>query len=93
MPLLTMARHRATEALGQLQVMVFKADILIDDRSGDRDVVRGGFGDDGRYGDGGGATRCTEVHRFLLTDAHGQPISSVRDRKVVCNRVLGVLLQ
>ena len=26
-------------------------------------------------------------------DAHGQPISSVRDRKVVCNRVLGVLLQ
>ena len=82
-----------TEALRQLQVMVFKADILIDDRSGDRDVVRGGFGDDGRYGDGGGATRCTEVHRFLLTDAHGQPISSVRDRKVVCNRVLGVLLQ
>ena len=54
----------------------------------------GGFGDDRRYGDdGGGATRCTEVHRFLLTDAHGQPISSVRDRKVVCNRVLGVLLQ
>jgi hypothetical protein len=82
-----------TEALRQLQVMVFKADILIDDRSGDQDVVRGGFGDDGRYGDGGGATRCTEVHRFLLTDAHGQPISSVRDRKVVCNRVLGVLLQ
>jgi len=80
-----------TEALRQLQVMVFKADILIDDRSGA--VGRGGFGDDGRYGDGGGATRCTEVHRFLLTDAHGQPISSVRDRKVVCNRVLGVLLQ
>lgn len=80
-----------TEALRQLRVMVFKADILIDDRSGA--VGRGGFGDDGRYGDGGGATRCTEVHRFLLTDAHGQPISSVRDRKVVCNRVLGVLLQ
>ena len=84
-----------TEALRQLRVMVFKADILIDDRSG---AVGGefkghGFGDDGRYGDGGGATRCTEVHRFLLTDAHGQPISSVRDRKVVCNRVLGVLLQ
>ena len=39
-----------------------------------------------------GATR-QEVHRFLLTDARGQPISSVRDRKVICNRVLGVLLQ
>ncbi len=83
-----------TEALRQLRVMVFKADILIDDRSGAvGPEFRGGFGDDGRYGDGGGATRCTEVHRFLLTDAHGQPISSVRDRKVVCNRVLGVLLQ
>ena len=87
-----------TEALRQLQVMVFKADILIDDRSqlqvgNEFGVNRGGFGDDRRYGDGGGATRCTEVHRFLLTDAHGQPISSVRDRKVVCNRVLGVLLQ
>ena len=87
-----------TEALRQLQVMVFKADILIDDRSqlqvgNEFGVNRGGFADDRRYGDGGGATRCTEVHRFLLTDAHGQPISSVRDRKVVCNRVLGVLLQ
>ena len=83
-----------TEALRQLRVMVFKADILIDDRSGAvGPEFRGGFGDDGQYGDGGGATRCTEVHRFLLTDAHGQPISSVRDRKVVCNRVLGVLLQ
>ena len=86
-----------TEALRQLQVMVFKADILIDDRSGavggEFGAARGGFGDDRRYGEGGGATRCTEVHRFLLTDAHGQPISSVRDRKVVCNRVLGVLLQ
>ena len=38
------------------------------------------------------ATR-QEVHRFLLTDEHGQPISSVRDRKVICNKVLSVLLQ
>jgi hypothetical protein len=40
----------------------------------------------------GGATR-REVHRFLLTDELGQPIASVKDRKLICNRVLGVLLQ
>ena len=83
-----------TEALRQLKVMVFKADILIDDRSGALGEFERGqtFGEDRLGGDGGAATR-QEVHRFLLTDAHGQPISSVRDRKVICNRVLGVLLQ
>jgi hypothetical protein len=83
-----------TEALRQLKVMVFKADILIDDRSGTLGEFERGqaFGEDRLGGDGGAATR-QEVHRFLLTDAHGQPISSVRDRKVICNRVLGVLLQ
>ena len=88
-----------TEALRQLKVMVFKADILIDDRS--ESAALGGFGSEGRgaigNGDrglrGDGAATRQEVHRFLLTDASGQPIASVRDRKVVCNRVLGVLLQ
>lgn len=70
-----------TEALRQLNVMVFKADIITDGRTG----AEGGV-------DGLGATR-QEVHRFLLTDEQGQPISSVKDRKVICNRVLGVLLQ
>ena len=77
-----------TEALRQLNVMVFKADIIIDSRSG-------GGGRDGAQlseREGLGATR-QEVHRFLLTDERGQPISSVRDRKVICNRVLGVLLE
>jgi hypothetical protein len=78
-----------TEALRQLNVMVFKADIIIDSRSG-------GGGRDGAAQlserEGLGATR-QEVHRFLLTDERGQPISSVRDRKVICNRVLGVLLE
>ena len=88
-----------TEALRQLKVMVFKADILIDDRS--ESAALGGFGSEGGgaigNGDrglrGDGAATRQEVHRFLLTDASGQPIASVRDRKVVCNRVLGVLLQ
>ena len=74
-----------TEALRQLKVMVFKADIIIDNRGV-------GGGDSSSGGGGAGATR-QEVHRFLLTDERGQPISSVRDRKVICNRVLGVLLQ
>ena len=74
-----------TEALRQLKVMVFKADIIIDNRG------VGGV-DSSSGGGGAGATR-QEVHRFLLTDERGQPISSVRDRKVICNRVLGVLLQ
>jgi len=93
-----------TEALRQLKVMVFKADILIDDNkpgdhgSGDGNHAHGSAtGDassDGYFGGGRGKlTRRQEVHRFLLTDAHGQPIASVRDRKVVVNRVLGVLLQ
>ena len=50
-----------TEALRQLQVMVFKADIITD----------------GRSAANLGATR-QEVHRFLLTDERGQPISSVK---------------
>ena len=86
-----------TEALRQLKVMVFKADILIDDRSVARLGEHGEFGGGAAFGDdglrGNGAATRQEVHRFLLTDEHGQPISSVRDRKVVCNRVLGVLLQ
>ena len=65
-----------TEALRQLKVMVFKADIITD----------------GRTTANPGTTR-QEVHRFLLTDERGLPISSVKDRKVICNRVLGVLLQ
>jgi hypothetical protein len=64
-------------ALRQLKVMVFKADIITDGRSAANSA---------------GATR-QEVHRFLLTDERGQPISSVKDRKIICNRVLGVLLQ
>jgi hypothetical protein len=79
-----------TEALRQLKVMVFKADILVDDRS-DASAIREDRGG-GRFEDRGSGGR-QEVHRFLLTDAKGQPISSVRDRKVICNRVLGVLLQ
>jgi ACT domain-containing protein len=86
-----------TEALRQLKVMVFKADIIImnPDRS-DGGIIGGGSansspGNSTQVGPPG-ATR-QEVHRFLLTDARGQPISSVRDRKVICNRVLGVLLQ
>ena len=31
--------------------------------------------------------------QVLADGRQGQPISSVRDRKVICNRVLGVLLQ
>mmetsp|Transcript_29371 Transcript_29371/g.47177 ORF Transcript_29371/g.47177 Transcript_29371/m.47177 type:complete len:109 (+) Transcript_29371:795-1121(+) len=76
-----------TEALRQLKVMVFKADIITDGRS----AGAGGEGGTG-YAASLGATR-QEVHRFLLTDEHGQSISSVKDRKVICNRVLGVLLQ
>lgn len=72
-----------TEALRQLKVMVFKADIITDHRT-----PAGAVGSEGRLG----ATR-QEVHRFILTDEHGQPISSVKDRKLICNRVLGVLLQ
>ena len=79
-----------TEALRQLNVMVFKADIIIDSRSG-------GGGGRGRRAAvrsaRGSARRGGKVHRFLLTDERGQPISSVRDRKVICNRVLGVLLE
>lgn len=48
---------------------------------------------DGRTAANAGTTTRQEVHRFLLTDERGQPISSVKDRKVICNRVLGVLLQ
>ena len=84
-----------TEALRQLKVMVFKADIIIMNP----DHGSGGIGGSAHSSPGAGAavgppgaTR-QEVHRFLLTDARGQPISSVRDRKVICNRVLGVLLQ
>jgi len=71
-----------TEALRQLKVMVFKADIITDDGTPQQH-------DEGGVG---GSTRH-EVHRFLLTDEQGQPISSVRDRKVICNKVLSVLLQ
>ena len=90
-----------TEALRQLKVMVFKADIIIMNP----DHGSGGVGGSARSSPGAGDVRVTastvgppgatrqEVHRFLLTDARGQPISSVRDRKVICNRVLGVLLQ
>ena len=90
-----------TEALRQLKVMVFKADIIIMNPDGGRglDGSGGGVGGSAHSSPGSaaavgppGATR-QEVHRFLLTDARGQPISSVRDRKVICNRVLGVLLQ
>ena len=91
-----------TEALRQLKVMVFKADIIIMNPDGGRgfDGSAGGVGGGSAHSSPGsaaavgppGATR-QEVHRFLLTDARGQPISSVRDRKVICNRVLGVLLQ
>lgn len=91
-----------TEALRQLKVMVFKADIIIMNPDGGRglDASSGGIGGSAHSSPSHsgaavgppGATR-QEVHRFLLTDARGQPISSVRDRKVICNRVLGVLLQ
>jgi UTP:GlnB (protein PII) uridylyltransferase len=75
-----------TEALRQLKVMVFKADIVTSD------AVGGGGAEEYMFPGMGGATR-QEVHRFLLTDEHGQPIASVKDRKLICNRVLGVLLQ
>jgi len=91
-----------TEALRQLKVMVFKADILIDDTKthGENGVNSQDFinpnsdTSDSNYLDGLKKTSARqEVHRFLLTDANGQPIASVRDRKIVVNRVLGVLLQ
>ena len=37
-------------------------------------------------------TLAREVHRFLLTDERGKPISNVRDRKIVCDAVLKNLL-
>ena len=48
-----------TEALQHLDVMIFKADILIDPRTVDN-VIQ------------------DEVHRFLLTDRRGEPISTPR---------------
>ena len=37
-------------------------------------------------------TLAREVHRFILTDERGMPISNVRDRKTVCDAVLKNLL-
>jgi len=37
-------------------------------------------------------TLAREVHRFILTDERGMPISNVRDRKNVCDAVLKTLL-
>ena len=139
----------ATEALRQLRVMVFKADIVIDpgfsegeqgqhqqedfvihriDSSNEEtnNDVNGAGGanlgmlDGGRDGQfssqqqqqqqhlmktpsptllrkSGSSksvhrTLAREVHRFLLTDERGMPISNVRDRKIVCDAVLKNLL-
>ena len=69
-----------TEALRQLKVMVFKADIIIDNR---------GVGGEIRHQAVAGRERRARGASILLTDERGQPISSVSDRKVICNRVLG----
>ena len=63
-----------TEALQDLDVMVFKADILIDPSTVDNEIQ-------------------DEVHRFLLTDRSGEPISRPEDRQRVCDRVLAALLR
>jgi hypothetical protein len=34
-----------------------------------------------------------EVHRFLLTDKHGEPISTPEARQRVCDRVISALLR
>jgi hypothetical protein len=63
-----------TEALQHLDVMIFKADILIDPRTVDN-VIQ------------------DEVHRFLLTDRRGEPISTPEARQEVCDRVLFSLMR
>ena len=127
----------ATEALRRLNVMVFKADIVIDPgfsegeqgqhQQGDFMIHRidggGGAGGSDGLNQPGGAnegvklkdqtttttsqgsslrksgssksvhrTLAREVHRFILTDERGMPISNVRDRKTVCDAVLKNLL-
>ena len=63
-----------TEALQALNVMVFKADILIDPRTVENFIQ-------------------DEVHRFLLTDFNGEPISSPKARQEVCDSVIYTLLR
>jgi hypothetical protein len=126
----------ATEALRRLNVMVFKADIVIDPGFSEGEQgqhqqedfmvhrIDGGGGAGGSDGlnQPGGAnvgvmlndqttttsqgsslrksgssksvhrTLAREVHRFILTDERGMPISNVRDRKTVCDAVLKNLL-
>jgi len=63
-----------TEALQDLAIMVFKADILIDPRTVDQPIQE-------------------EVHRFLLTESSGEPISDAARRQLVCDRVINALLR
>jgi len=63
-----------TEALQDLDVMIFKADILIDPRTVDNAIQ-------------------DEVHRFLLTDRRGEPISTPEARQEVCDRVFFSLMR
>ena len=63
-----------TEALQDLNVMVFKADIVTTPRTE-------------------GSTLQEEVHRFLLTDLNGDPISTPEARQQVCDRVNAALLR
>jgi len=63
-----------TEALQDLAVMVFKADILIDPRTVDQPIQE-------------------EVHRFVLTESSGEPISDAARRQLVCDRVINALLR
>ena len=79
-----------TEALRQLKVMVFKADIIIMNPDGGRGLDGSGGGVGGGalvawFRRRGGAAGGDEAGgaQVLLTDARGQPISSVRDRKVM----------
>ena len=125
----------ATEALRRLNVMVFKADIVIDPGFSEGEqgqhqqedfmihrIDGGGAGGSDGLNQPGGAnlgvmlndqttttsqgsslrksgssksvhrTLAREVHRFILTDERGMPISNVRDRKTVCDAVLKNLL-
>lgn len=63
-----------TEALQDLNVMVFKADIVTAPRTE-------------------GSSLQEEVHRFLLTDLNGDPISTREARQQVCDRVNAALLR
>ena len=133
----------ATDALRRINIMVFKADIVIDPGfsqdeyhldseredfmihrldSSDEIVQQSLGGDKNSSSNAAGAggspkesdiqhsllnnlrspsriaangvhrTSAREVHRFLLTDEHGLPITNVRDRKVICDAVLKSLL-